>query len=132
LVFEDGNQSRDFTHVQDIVQANLRVAQSAAADGEVLNVGTGRRTSLLELAELLIARCAPGSGLRPEVLQRFREGDIRHCYADIARIQSTVGFVPSVRLEDGLADLASWAATQRPDDRTPDAIDALDAFKLLR
>ena len=84
LVFEDGRQTRDFVHVSDIVQANLLALDCDAAGGRVYNVGTGRATSVLHVAELLAELL--GFGEQPEVLGQFRAGDIRHCFADISRI----------------------------------------------
>ncbi len=83
VIFEDGLQSRDFTHVSDIVNANLIVMDSPEADFKVFNVGTGRRLTILELTEALIQHL--GLSLQPEVVAQFRAGDIRHCYADTRR-----------------------------------------------
>jgi dTDP-L-rhamnose 4-epimerase len=116
-MFEDGAQSRDFVHVQDIVRANLLAMEKSEADFEVFNVGTGIRTSLHELVRGLTLRLAPDKGLVPKVLGTFREGDIRHCYADIARIRTRLGYEPSISLEQGFDDLVQWARTQKPLDR---------------
>lgn len=116
-MFEDGAQSRDFVHVKDIVQANLMAMEKSAADFQVFNVGTGIRTSLHELVRGLTLRLAPGKGIAPKVLGTFREGDIRHCYADIARIRTRLGYEPSIPLETGFDDLVQWARTQKPLDR---------------
>lgn len=116
-MFEDGAQSRDFVHVQDIVRANLLAMEKSEADFEVFNVGTGIRTSLHELVRGLTLRLAPDRGLAPKVLGTFREGDIRHCYADIARIRTRLGYEPSIALEQGFDDLVQWARTQKPLDR---------------
>src|SRR6185437_15551265 len=82
LIFEDGEQTRDFVHVTDIVQANLLALETNRADYQALNVGTGRPTSVLTVCELL----AKGLDLEiePEVVGKYREGDIRHCVADIS------------------------------------------------
>jgi dTDP-L-rhamnose 4-epimerase len=116
-IFEDGEQSRDFVHVTDIVQANLLAMEKREADFQVLNVGTGIRTSLRELARGLTRRLAPGDHLEPKILGTFREGDIRHCYGDITKIQNRLGYKPTVPLEEGFDDLAEWARTQEPLDR---------------
>ena len=68
------------------------------------------------MARLLIAGLNAG-GLEPEINGRFREGDIRHCYADLARARDLLGFEPQVRFEDGIADLAEAVRGQRPPDR---------------
>jgi dTDP-L-rhamnose 4-epimerase len=132
LLFEDGGQSRDFIHVSDIVRANLLAMESPRADYEIFNVGTGRRVSLLDLATGLLEKLAPEKRLRPEIVGSFREGDIRHCYADISRIRESLGFVPQVPLEKGYDDLAAWARTQSAEDRTGQAREELLSRGLLR
>src|SRR5439155_451115 len=85
LVFEDGRQSRDFIHVSDIVEAFCLALERHDVADVALNVGTGWATSVAALAEA-IAR-AMRVTLAPEIVARFREGDIRHCVADVSRIQ---------------------------------------------
>jgi dTDP-L-rhamnose 4-epimerase len=131
-LFEDGAQSRDFTHVSDVVQANMLAIESDRADGMVLNAGTGERTSLLELTELLIDHLGKRGTIEPELVHRFREGDIRHCYADISTIQERLGYTPSMPLARGVDDLVAWARGERAVDHTASARAALDAFGLVR
>jgi dTDP-L-rhamnose 4-epimerase len=131
ILYEDGLQSRDFVHVSDVVRANLLAMEKPEADGEVFNVGTGRPTPLIELARGLIRRLAPGRGLEPEVPGSFREGDVRHCFADIGRIRSRLGFEPGVDLELGMDDLAGWAKDQTVEDRFAAASEELVARGLL-
>lgn len=130
LIFEDGLQSRDFTHVSDVARANLLALSSSAADGQVLNVGTGQQTSLLALYDLLADHLGKTS-LRPNLVQQFREGDIRHCYADISKIQTLLGFTPEMPLSRGVADLVSWARNERPADNAAQALAELHARKLV-
>src|SRR5205807_2249600 len=85
LIYEDGQQQRDFVHVSDIVQACSLAIGAAAADYQVLNVGTGRPISVLQVAELLARELGWTGGC--EMTGKFRAGDIRHCFADIGRIQ---------------------------------------------
>jgi dTDP-L-rhamnose 4-epimerase len=130
LVFEDGRQTRDFTHVRDIVQANLLAMDSDAGDYEVFNVGTGVPTSVARVAELLARHL--GVEVAPEIVQQFRAGDIRHCYADIGKIQRVLGYRPSVTFEDGLDDLVTWAREQRPEDAVERARQELAAKALIQ
>jgi dTDP-L-rhamnose 4-epimerase len=109
VVFEDGLQSRDPTHVSDIVQANFLALERENMDGRAYNVGTGRAFSILDTAQSLIHHL--GSPLTPQVLHKFRAGDIRHCYADISRIQA-MGYQPTVRFEEGIAELVEWVRSQ--------------------
>ena len=130
LVFEDGRQSRDFTHVSDIVEAFcLAVERHDVADVAV-NVGTGVATSVAGLAEA-IGRTL-GVSLAPEIVGRFREGDIRHCVADVSRIRAALGFAARVPLAKGLEDLAAWTRRERPDDRVAQARDELERKGLIR
>jgi len=131
LIFEDGLQTRDFIHVSDVVRANLLALRSSAADGEVLNVGSGRPTTMVQLAELLRALLGRPE-VEPEIVGRFRQGDIRHCSADISRIRERLGFEPTVALEDGMADLAAWARDEEPADLVAQALAELVDRRLVR
>jgi dTDP-L-rhamnose 4-epimerase len=131
LIFEDGKQSRDFTHVDDIVQANLLVLERAEADGRVLNVGTGQPTNLLELSSLLLSHLGKAGELEPKLVGKFREGDIRHCYADITAI-GELGFDPKISLADGVGALVDWVSKQSSVDRVPAALEELQERSLIR
>jgi nucleoside-diphosphate-sugar epimerase len=95
-----------------------------------LNVGTGRVTSVIAIARGLGR--ALGVPLEPEILGRFREGDIRHCVADITRAPRLLGYTPRVRLEEGLQELAEWSRSQAPEDRAAQARTELEAKRLIR
>jgi dTDP-L-rhamnose 4-epimerase len=127
LVYEDGRQSRDFVHVSDIVRANLLALDRDEADGQVYNVGTGRSLSLFDVVEALRRKLG---GPAPEFLGVFRQGDIRHCYADIAQICESLGYQPQVRFEDGIDDLAAWAAGRDATDRVEQARFELESARL--
>ena len=130
LVFEDGLQSRDFTHVDDIVQANLRALESEAANFQVINVGTGVATSVKRVAELLASGL--GISIEPRIVNRFREGDIRHCFADISRAKALLGYEPTISLEAGIPQLLEWATQQNAVDGVERATEELSAFGLVR
>ncbi len=130
LVFEDGQQSRDFIHVSDVVRANLLALEREQAVGQVYNVGTGQRATVAEVAEILIR--SRGAGLEPEIPSQYRAGDIRHCYADIDRISRDLGFAPRVGLEQGMAELLSWLETQVAEDRVEQARAELEKRGLAR
>ena len=125
ILFEDGRQSRDFIHVSDIVAANLLAMERPEADYEVFNVGTGIASSILQIADALSG--ALGVSIAPEVVQRFRAGDIRHCYADISKIRQRLGFQPAKPLREGIADLVAWAKDADAVDRVDDAMRELAA-----
>ena len=122
LVFEDGLQTRDFVHVSDIVQANLLAMNSDKANGQIFNVGTGQAVTICEVAELLIEAMQSDPSLRSraclkaEIVNRFRVGDIRHCFADVSKIRETLGFEPKVSLNYGIKELVEWVREQESED----------------
>ncbi|MEJ2483788.1 MAG: NAD-dependent epimerase/dehydratase family protein [Gemmatimonadota bacterium] len=127
LVFEDGAQSRDFVHVSDIVRANLRALDPGPARGHAINVCTGRSLGLRELTGALRERLG---GPAPDYVGRFRKGDIRHCYGDPSKARELLGFEARVRFEDGIDDLAAWAAGQQAVDQVDVARRELEAAGL--
>ena len=130
MVFEDGEQSRDFVHVSDIVQANLLALETDAADYQAINVGTGVATSVREVSRLL----AHGLNLdlEPEIVSKYREGDIRHCVADISKAKSLLGYEPQVTLERGIPELLSWVSAQAAQDQVASATAELESRQLVR
>jgi dTDP-L-rhamnose 4-epimerase len=130
LVFEDGLQRRDFVSVRDVARACRLALERDGAGGEVVNVGSGRSVTVLEIADEL--RRALDSDVDPEVTGRTRAGDIRHCFADVTKARAVLGFEASVALEDGIAELAEWLEGQAAEDRTEEAARALTARGLAR
>jgi len=117
LIYEDGLQTRDFIHVYDIARANQLVIESPQADMQVLNVGTGQPRSVKEIAETLIRLYGKEGQLRPKIVNRFRAGDVRHCYADITKIQHLLGFKPTISFEEGMQQLVEWAEKECAQDK---------------
>jgi dTDP-L-rhamnose 4-epimerase len=130
VVFEDGRQARDFVHVSDIVQANLLALETDRADYQAVNVGTGRVTSINEVARLLAEGL--GKDLRPEIVGKYREGDIRHCVADITRARTLLGYEPRVTLEEGIPELLGWVREQSATDQVGRATAELESRRLVR
>ncbi len=122
IIFEDGLQTRDFTSVHDIVRSNLLALEKAKADYGVFNVGTGKPISILDIAHTLSKLY--GRNIEPEIVNKFRSGDIRHCYADISKIRK-LGFKPSVSLEEGMRELVEWGKTQEAEDKSDAAYSEL-------
>ena len=120
VVFEDGKQSRDFVHVSDVIQANLLALETDRADYQAVNVGTGRPTTVRQVADAIL-EALDARDLAPTVLGKFREGDIRHCYADITLARSLLGYEPRVVFADGMRKLVDWVRGQRAVDRFDDA-----------
>lgn len=110
VVFGDGEQTRDFTYVENAVQANLLACEAPGASGKVFNVGTGARISLNQTLELL--RTISGKRLEPRY-EPPREGDIRDSQADIANARECLGYEPSVGFEEGLQKTFEWYQQQR-------------------
>ncbi len=130
VIFEDGHQGRDFINVKDIVQGLLLPLTTDAADYEAVNLGTGRCTGVLEVAETLIRQL--GVDVVPLVNNQYRAGDIRYCYADIRKAERLLGFHPTVTFEAGMVELIAWLRQQTAVDRVDLATAELAARGLTR
>ncbi len=130
IVFEDGEQTRDFVHVSDIVQANLRAMDADRADYETMNVGTGVATSVKQMAKLLSDGL--GRKIPAQVVGKFREGDIRHCAADISKAKRLLGYQPAISLQKGIPELLTWVGQQSASDSTAKATRELEERNLVR
>jgi nucleoside-diphosphate-sugar epimerase len=106
VIYGDGEQSRDFTYVGNVVDANLSAAQSPSASGQVINIGNGERTTLKqllnEIKQLTNRADAQEKYLSP------RAGDVRHSLADITRARELLGYAPRVGLSEGLRLTLDW------------------------
>ena len=109
ILYEDGQQSRDFIFVDDVARANLLVLNNPKSYGRVFNVGTGRATTIRALAQAVAA--ALGVRGEPQLNGEFRMGEERHMVADVAQL-SQLGFSPRVALEDGLRHYVEWVKRQ--------------------
>ena len=104
-VFGDGEQSRDFTYVSNVVDANLLAMDSTTGIGEVFNIAAGDPVTLNELARKM--QLITETDI-PLVYESSRPGDIRHSFGDIARARSVLGFEPGIGLEEGLRQTVPW------------------------
>jgi dTDP-L-rhamnose 4-epimerase len=129
LIFEDGQQRRDFVHVEDVAQAFVLALEHEKAPGGVFNVGSGQDRTISEVAELLGE--AMNKPLSPEITGKARVGDIRHCIADISKIQQELGYRPRRDFSEGLAELAEWVAKQEAKDLVQKARQELEARGLV-
>jgi dTDP-L-rhamnose 4-epimerase len=116
LIFEDGYQQRDFVSIRDVVQACRLALEVPAAAGRVFNIGSGQHYSVRKAAELL-TKVLGKEHLQPAIIGKYRVGDVRHCFAEIALAREILGYEPSVMLEEGLVELASWLEGQVALDR---------------
>jgi nucleoside-diphosphate-sugar epimerase len=106
VIYGDGEQSRDFTYIENVVDANLKAAQSSKAIGQVINIATGERITLNQLLHEL-----KGLTRKPDVeadYQEPRTGDVKHSLADITRARELLGFEPRVGLRPGLQLTIDW------------------------
>src|SRR5206468_7246764 len=107
LIFEDGLQQRDFVSVYDAARACRLALEIKEAAGKIFNVASGSVVTIRELASRF-ARALGKDRIAPEITGKYRVGDIRHCFADVALAQSVLGYRAQVSLEKGMADLAEW------------------------
>lgn len=129
-VFEDGEESRDFVHVEDVANAVLHCVESSRSGSVTLNVGSGKAATIMTIARLL--QQSMGSDISPHVTSQYRIGDIRHNYADISRLEREIGFQPAISLEAGLERFTDWVARQPiPQDLLDKANAELKARKLM-
>jgi len=120
LIFEDGRQMRDFVHVSDVARACRLALEVEGARDQVLNIGSGRQYTVLEIARSM-AGVLGREGIEPEVTGNYRVGDIRHCFADITLARKVLGYAPEMPFEQGLIGLASWLEGQVAYDRVAEA-----------
>jgi dTDP-L-rhamnose 4-epimerase len=125
VIFEDGLQQRDFVSVHDVARACRLALEKPQADGKVFNVGSGQPQTVRDIAARL-ARVMGRPDVRPEILGKYRVGDIRHCFADITKAGTVLGYEPQVTLDKGMAELASWLEGQAAVDRVSHASAELD------
>jgi dTDP-L-rhamnose 4-epimerase len=130
LVFEDGEQRRDFVHVRDVARACLQALETERGIGHVFNIGSGESRTILSVAADL-ADVMGRPEVTPHVTGKYRSGDIRHCFADIRRSQAELGFAPWVNFKDGLDELAGWLSSQVAEDRVEHATAELESRGLV-
>lgn len=126
MVFEDGLQQRDFVSVHDVARACVLASEAQGVGGEVFNVGSGRSYAIRDVAAIL-AEALNAAHIAPDVTNRCRVGDIRHCYADISKARRLLGFEPQILLEGGVVELADWLGSQVAIDRVDQASEELKA-----
>lgn len=105
MIYGDGEQTRDFTFVDNVVDANWHVANHPRAAGGVFNIGCGTRTSLNQLVTWL--NSILGTALQPSY-EAARAGDVRHSVADVSKARDLLGYTPAVSLQNGLERVVAW------------------------
>jgi dTDP-L-rhamnose 4-epimerase len=130
LVFEDGQQHRDFVHVSDVTQAFRLAIDTPHIAGQTFNIGSGHVYTIEQVARMLAAALGRGE-IEPEIIQKARAGDVRHCFADITKSRGLLGYHPVQRLETALPALADWIRQSTAHDRGEHAKRELEAHGLV-
>lgn len=130
IIFEDGEQRRDFVHVLDVANAFASVLESDLTVWETCNVGSGQARTVNEIA-MTLARLLR-KNIAPTILNQYRVGDIRHCFADTSKLERLFGIKPQQDFEAGMAQLIEWVETvSRPRDRSQQSLAELTRSRLV-
>ncbi len=130
MIFEDGEQRRDFVHVTDVARAFADALELPQAAGGTFNIGSGRDRSVKEIATEL-ARAMGKNDIAPEIVGKARIGDIRHCFCDTRLAADALGFSARQDFGAGLAELADWVGRQTASDRVDQMRAELEAKGLV-
>ena len=130
LVFEDGGQSRDFIDVRDVARATLLATEFAGEGQHVLNVGTGRKKTVADVAGALAHSL--GVEIGPQVLNKYRVGDIRHCFSDPSRARELLGFETRHSFIEDLGPLITWCRGELPRDDVERSLKELAERRLVQ
>lgn len=130
MIFEDGEQRRDFVHVDDVARAFADALEAPGIGGGTFNIGSGVDRSIAGVARALADALDRGS-IEPEILGKARVGDIRHCFCDTRAAEQAFGFRATTNFGHGLAELAQWVATQDAVDRVDQARAELERRRLV-
>jgi dTDP-L-rhamnose 4-epimerase len=130
MIFEDGEQRRDFVYVGDVARAFADALVDPRAAGEVFNIGSGHDRSVREVAQS-IAKAMNRNAIEPEIVGKSRIGDIRHCFCDGSKAAEKLDFRAEKDFQEGLAELSEWVAEQTADDRVDEATAELESRGLV-
>ena len=125
VIFEDGWQKRDFVSVHDVARACRLCLDAPEAVDNVLNIGSGQACTIRGLAQLM-GQALGCENIAPLINGKYRMGDVRHCFADISRARSLIGFSPQVALHEGIVELANWLEGQQVEDHFDRASEELN------
>lgn len=112
-IFEDGNETRDFVNVEDVVDATILGIEHSNPIVDTFNVGTGIASSVLDVAQMLKTNYNSSAAI--QITGNYRLGDIRHNAADISKIKNILGFQPKVALENGIKEFCDWVVSNKPE-----------------
>jgi dTDP-L-rhamnose 4-epimerase len=111
MVFEDGEQIRDFIHVKDVARANVIALTETGIPTGAYNLTSGIPTTVKQVADILCQIINPT--IEPHLTQKYRKGDIRHCFGDVKKIEQHMGFKTQIDIVEGLQDFADWVIAQK-------------------
>ena len=111
IIFGDGTQTRDFVYIDDNVEASIKAMESYATNGEVINVGSGKPTTILDIAEEIIKLCGKETELKPEFVPS--RDDVRHRFPDVSKMRRLLNWRPKYSLKDGLEKTIAWYRIQK-------------------
>lgn len=130
-IFEDGKETRDFVYIDDVVNATILGIEKEEANGEVFNVGTGVPIDVSTVANTLIH--SYNIEVPVTITGNFRLGDIRHNFADLSKINSKLGFEPTVYFEEGIKNFSNWVLEQEiQEDKLSDSLAEMKAKGLYK
>lgn len=110
LIFEDGEESRDFVFIDDVTDATILGLEKSESNFQSFNVGSGETTSVLEVANILKEKYI--STVQVSISGNYRLGDIRSNYAEISKIKTLLGFSPKIKFEEGISEFVKWVNHQ--------------------
>jgi len=123
IINEDGNQTRDFVHIDDIIKACELTLTSDQANYQIFNVGSGVPTTINEVARVILK--LNNSKLKPEITGKFRSFDVRHCYADISKLRKLVSWTSKITFNDGIKEVYEWSKKEKAEDLVEHAMNEL-------
>jgi dTDP-L-rhamnose 4-epimerase len=130
-IYEDGQESRDFVFIEEVVSATILALEKKKANNQIFNVGSGIATSVSEVANLL--KSLYNSDIKISVSGKYRLGDIRHNYADLSKIRSELGFSPKFDFISGITLFVNWVKTQEVmEDKYEISIQELESKGLIK
>jgi dTDP-L-rhamnose 4-epimerase len=124
LIYEDGQQRRDFVHVRDVARAFHLALERHHVENCAINIGSGTAVTIEQVARVL-GEVLGKEEIRPQIEGKYRFGDVRHCFADISRAVEKLGYRPRVSFAEGVEELAQWLRRQQATDRAPLAAEEL-------
>lgn len=125
LVFEDGEQARDFVHVSDVAAAVVMALEKVEVKDVVCNIGSGQPVTVNEVAIKLAKKL--GVSIEPNIMHNYRVGDIRHCWADTSKTKKLLGFEAKISFDEGIDDLIDWVKGETAIDHAAQAQSELNA-----